>query len=67
MYISVSAVNPKLELIHPVDHMRASELFLVGENGLRLLNRGIKICVSFGIGLVVQFKISFVHFCLCNI
>jgi hypothetical protein len=40
----------------------SSELFLVEGDRLRLLERGIKNCFSFGTKLVVQSKIFFLHF-----
>jgi hypothetical protein len=60
-------VNPELDLIHPVDHMKASELFLVGGNGLRHLKRGIIFMFFFGTEFLVKSKISFINFCPCDI
>ena len=53
-YISLSTVNTKLEHVHSVDHIRDSDFFL--GNGLKLLNRFIKIRVSFGTGLGLRAK-----------
>jgi hypothetical protein len=61
-YISLNTEKSKVEHVSPVYHKMASELFLVGGNGLRLLKREIEIRVDFGTGLVVQSILSSIHF-----
>jgi len=61
-YISIGTENSKLEHVCPAYHKRASELFLVRGNGLRLLKKGIKFRVNFGTELVVQSILSSIQF-----
>jgi len=61
--ISLRTENSKLEHVRSVHHKRASEVFLVGGNGLRLLKKGIKFHVTFGTALVVLSILSPIHFC----